>query len=171
MDFYIKNKIITLDKNTLPDEKTLVGDNTGYIARFKFDSEWEGLVKTARFIGRGGQYADEVLTKDDSCEFPLAILKSGLVEVGVFAGNLKASMGTKLRINPSILEKLGLPADPPPDVYTQLTEMIKEIRDTAVSDEEVQEAVNKYLEENPVEVPTSTVKMWSEEDFTEGEEV
>lgn len=171
MDFYIKNKRCTLDKNTLPDEENLVGDNTDYTAHFFFDEEWEGLVKTARFVGCNDKYADAVLAEDDTCEIPLAILKSGVVRVGVFAGDLVASTGAILAIDPSILDKLGLPADPPPEVYAQLLEMIEEIRDKAVSDEEVQDAVNNYLAENPVEVPTSTVKMWSEEDFAEGEEV
>ena len=170
MDFYIKNKRCILDKNTLPDAENLVGDNTDYMARFIFDEEWDGLVKTARFVGCNDKYADAVLAKDDTCEVPLAILKSGVVRVGVFAGDLVASTGAIMAIDPSILDKLGLPADPPPDVYTQLVKMVEEIRETAVSDEEVQEAVNNYLEENPVEVPTTTVKMWTEEDFAEGEE-
>lgn len=152
MDFYIKNKRCILDKNTLPDEKTLVGDNTDYTARFIFDEEWNGLMKTARFVGCNDKYADAVLTEDDTCEIPLAILKSGVVRVGVFAGNLAASTGAMLSIAPSILDRLGLPADPPPDVYTQLMDMIVEIRDKAVSDEEVQEAVKAYFQENGTSV-------------------
>ena len=171
MDFYIKNKRCILDKNTLPDAENLVGDNTDYKARFIFDEEWNGLVKTARFVGCNDKYADVVLAEDDTCEIPLAILKSGVVRVGVYAGDLTASTGAILAIDPSILDKLGLPADPPPDVYTQLMDMIVEIRDKAVSDEEVQEAVDNYLTENPVEVPTTTIKTWTEEDFAEGEEV
>ena len=169
MDFYIKNKVITLDEGTLPPEG-IIGDNTDYVARFIFDEEWAGKIKTAKFIGRG-KFKECVLDDNDTCEIPLEILKSGIVDVGVFAGNLKTSTKAMLVVKPSILDKYGLPADPQPDVYAQLLEMIEEIRDKAVSDEEVQEAVNNYLAENPVEVPTTTVKMWSEEDFAEGEEV
>ena len=54
MDFYIKNKIIQLDKESLKeDEKKVIGDNTEYVANFIFDEEWNGKVKTARFINNG----------------------------------------------------------------------------------------------------------------------
>lgn len=147
MDFYIKDKIITLDKNTLPPDG-VVGDNTGYTANFFFDDGWTGGEKTARFIGNDGKHKDVILN-GDSCEFPPEVMKSGLVRVGVFAGNLETTTPAIVPIRASILDKDGLPADPTPDVYTQLTEMIKEIRDKAVSDEEIAEAVRKYMEDNP----------------------
>ena len=146
MDFYIKDKIITLDKDTLPPEG-VVSDNAYYFARFFFDEEWEGKEKTARFIGKKG-YKDMVLEKD-WCYIPLESMKSGLLLVGVYAGDLQSTTAARVPILASILDDDGLPADPTPDVYTQLTEMIKEIRDKAVSDEEIAEAVRQYMESNP----------------------
>lgn len=146
MDFYIKDKIITLDKDTLPPEG-VVGDNSDYIANFFFDEEWEGKEKTARFIGKTG-YKD-VFLNQDSCNFPLEVLKGGLVLVGVYAGDLESSTAARVPVLASILNDDGLPANPTPDVYAQLTEMIKEIRDKAVSDEEIAEAVRQYMEANP----------------------
>lgn len=147
MDFYIKDKIITLDEDTLPPDG-VVGDNAEYIANFFFDEGWTGREKTARFIRNDGFYKDQVL-KDDSCKFPPEIMKGGLVRVGVFAGNLEVTTPARVPVRVSILEEEGLPADPTPEVYVQLTEMIKEIRDKAVSDEEIAEAVSKYMEANP----------------------
>ena len=155
MDFYIKDKIITLDKNTLPPEG-VVGDNAYYFAKFFFDEEWSGKVKTARFIGRKG-YKDMVL-QDDWCYIPLESMKSGLLLVGVYAGeDLQSTTAARVPIIASVLDDDGLPADPTPDVYTQLTEMIREIRDKNVSDEQISEAVRKFMEANsPITITTLT---------------
>lgn len=166
MDFYIKNKIIQLDKKSLiEEEKKPVSHNTGYIANFIFDEEWNGKEKTARFIN-GDKYKD-VLLVDDKCEIPIEIMGS-IVEVGVFAGNLKSTTATYVRFLPDILEKYGLPADPAPEIYTQILEMIKNIKEEAVTDEEIQEAVDKYLNENPVQPTTITYKSWSVIDIEGG---
>ena len=117
IEFYVSEKFITVDEDTLP-KKGMVGDNTKYIAHFNFDSEWDGLAKTARFY-HGSLFKNMVL-EDDTCEFPIEILKSGFVTVGVFGGNLTASTGVKIPMWASILQKDGLPADPTPDVYAQL---------------------------------------------------
>lgn len=154
MDFYIKDKIITLDKDTLPPEG-VVGDNAFYFANFFFDEEWEGKEKTARFIGKTG-YKDMVLN-NDWCYIPLEVMKSGLVLVGVYAGDLEASTAARLPVLASILNDDGLPADPTPDVYTQLRDMIIEIRDQNVSDEQIDEAVRRFMEANsPITITTLT---------------
>ena len=146
MDFHIKDKIITLDEASLPPEG-VVGDNAYYFANFFFDAEWEGKEKTARFIGKKG-YKDMVLN-NDWCYIPLEVMKSGLVLVGVFAGDLQSTTPARLPVIASILEDDGLPADPTPDVYTQLRDMIIEIRDKNVTDEQIDEALRKYMEANP----------------------
>lgn len=146
MDFHIKDKIITLDETTLPPEG-VVGDNAFYSAKFFFDKEWEGQEKTARFIGKKG-YKDMVLN-EDWCYIPLEVMKSGLLLVGVYAGALQSSTAARVPVYASILEDDGLPADPSPDVYTQLRNMIIEIRDKAVSDEQISEAIRKFMESNP----------------------
>lgn len=163
MIFYIENKVIRFDKKTL-DGKKVVGDNTDYLAQFVFDEEWEGKTKTARFINND-EYVDVILDENDSCYIPLEVMKSGNMNVGVYAGNLTTTTPVKVKITASILEDDGLPADPTPDVYMQLAAKIQEIKDASVSDEEIQEAVDKYLEENPVEMPTTTIITWSEEEL------
>lgn len=167
MDFYIKNKIIQLDKKSLiKEEKKLVSHNTGYIANFIFDEEWDGKEKTARFIS-GDKYKD-VLLIDDKCEIPIDTMGS-IVEVGVFAGNLKSTTATYVRFLPDILMKYGLPADPTPEIYAQILERIENIREEAVTEEEIQEAVDNYLRENPVQPTTITYKSWTSVDIEEAE--
>ncbi len=123
MDFYIKEKIITLDEETLP-EKGLVGHNGEYVADFHFDSEWFGKVKTARFT-RGKEYADVILI-NDSCVFPQNMTE-GAVEVGVYAAGLKTTTAAVVSFLPSVLQKEGVPADPEPDVYNQLLERFDDL--------------------------------------------
>lgn len=127
MDFYIKNKIIQLDKQSL-QKKKIIGDNTEYVANFIFDEEWNGKVKTARFINNG-IYKDVILNDKDSCNIPIEVMKSGIVEVGVYAGNLQTTTATCVMITPSILEKYGIPADPTPELYTQIMELLENIKE------------------------------------------
>lgn len=166
VEFYVADRICTLDESTLP-KKSVVGDNTDYIAHFNFDKEWAGKEKTARFIN--AKVIKERLLVNDSCAFPPEILKSGLIKVGVFTHDI-ISTEARVPINASILDEGGLPADPTPDIYQQLLKEIADIRDNSVSDEEIEAAVQKYLEQNPIEIPSVTIRQWSEEDIKEGEE-
>ena len=50
--------------------------NLDYVAEFHFDEEWNGKVKTARFV-QNKEYFDVVLA-DDRCEIPP--LKTGFVK-------------------------------------------------------------------------------------------
>lgn len=110
MDFIIKDKIIKLDKASLEGKK-VVSYNSGYEARFIFDEEWDDLTKTARFIN-DGEYMDVELDANDACEIPIDILKSGTLEVGVYAGNLSTTTAAKVSVKPSIVEDSGSPLDP-----------------------------------------------------------
>lgn len=124
MKFYIENKVIKIDRATLP--KKIIGDNTDYPAEFVFDEEWDGLTKTARFR-HDDDYADIILDENDSCLVPGYMLKSSRVRVGVFAGNLKVTNPENFKVNPSILEEDGLPVDPTPDVYAQIMERLDQV--------------------------------------------
>ena len=124
LNFIVKDRIIKFDKSSLTEK--VVGDNTGYVANFIFDEEWTNKVKTARFI-KDGTYVDMILDDNDQCDIPLEVLKSGTLEVGVFAGNLRSSTSCKVSIKPSILESNRLPAAPTDDVYAQIIEKVEAI--------------------------------------------
>ena len=162
MDFYINNKIIQLDKKTLPIDEPLVSYNKGYEANFIFDEEWDGLVKTVRFIN-GDRYKDVILI-DDKCEFPIDIMGS-VVAVGVFAGDLKSTNASYVLFLPSILEKFGIPVDPTPEVYLQVIRMIQEIQNKAVTDEQIEEALDDYFEENPIDTEDINLEALSNTDI------
>lgn len=124
LNFIVKDRIIKFDKSSLTEK--VVGDNTGYVANFIFDEEWTNKVKTARFI-KDGTYVDVLLDDNDQCDIPLEVLKSGTLEVGVFAGNLRSSTSCKVSIKSSILESNRLPAAPTDDVYAQIIEKVEAI--------------------------------------------
>lgn len=94
--------------------------NSDYIAEFHFDEEWNGKVKTARFV-QNGEYVDVVLT-NDRCEIPP--LKTGFVRVGVFTDSMTSTYAD-VYYKTSIKDGSGNPAKPPEDVYAQLTALIE----------------------------------------------
>lgn len=94
--------------------------NSDYIAEFHFDDEWNGKVKTARFV-QNGEYVDVVLA-DDRCQIPP--LKTGFIRVGVFTDSMTSTYAD-VYYKTSIKDGSGNPTEPPEDVYAQLTALIE----------------------------------------------
>ena len=100
----------------------IVCDNSDYTAVFDFDAEWdEYTTKTARFV-YGGRYTDVVFSGNE-CPVPV-IQDTRAVTVGVFAGDLHTTTPAYFACVPSILCGNGIPADPTPDVYAQIMELL-----------------------------------------------
>lgn len=119
--------------------------NSDFVVDFAFDGEWENADhKTARFI-HGEEHTD-VPFSGNRCEIP-KIFGVKTMEVGVFSGDLRTTTAATVLCKKSILCKAGTPADPSPDVYTQVMEFLNK----GVSAEQIAKAVADYLEENPVE--------------------
>lgn len=116
MEFNISNRIISI-----VEKKKQLSYNSDYIAHFTFDEEWNGAIKTARFI-QFGEYVDVVLDNNDSCSIP--IFKNGWVIVGVFSNTMTTTY-TEIYFNRTVKDENGNPEEPTPDVYSQLLEMIK----------------------------------------------
>ena len=118
--------------------------NSDFVIGFVFDDEWETFgAKTARFI-HGGEHTDIVFTGTE-CKVP-KILNVKKMEVGVFAGDLYTTTPALVQCRKSILCDSGTPADPPPDVYAQLIEMLN----NGVTTEQIAKAVADYFEKNPI---------------------
>ena len=116
------------------DEKiaSVVGDplyvcgNSDYIVKFHFDAEWAGHeTKTARFIKSNKEYID-VLFSGNQCAVPI-IDNTPYVRIGVYAGNLCTTTAAIVNAQRSILCGSGVPADPDPDIYTQMLEKLDEL--------------------------------------------
>ena len=115
----VKNKVARADR------AIIVCDNSDYTAVFDFDDEWSAYdTKTARFV-YGGRYTDVVFTGNE-CPVPV-IQDTRAVTVGVFAGDLHTTTPAYFACVPSILFGNGIPADPTPDVYAQIMELLNNI--------------------------------------------
>ena len=118
------HKTIVFDVNerniSSDDAGEWISFNDDYIAMFRFDSEWDNKIKTAEFIQGNDKY--ERVLKNDKCEVPP--LKSGLVRVGVYTSKM-TSTPVLIGIRRSIKDFSGVPAEPPEDVYAQLTALVE----------------------------------------------
>ena len=139
----IKTKIA----KTTSDVQYVCG-NSDYLIRFSFDDEWDQYeTKTARIVNGDGEYHDVVFT---GCECDMPIISNAYaIKIGVFAGNLHTTTPAYVPAVKSILCGAGTPADPPEDVYAQIMEMLN-AGGGEVTDEQIAQAVSKYLEENPI---------------------
>lgn len=101
---------------------TIVCGNSDYVIEFTFDSEWDNHpTKTARFIS-GGAYVD-VVFEGNTVAVPIQRDVLALA-VGVYSGNLVTTTPALISCQKSILCEDGLPADPAPDVYAQIIELL-----------------------------------------------
>ena len=102
----------------------IVCGNSDYVISFNFDDEWAAHhTKTARFIWNG-QYQDVVFT-GTTCKVPV-LSNTTMVAVGVYAGDLSTTTPALIGCDKSILCGGGLPADPAPDVYAQIMELLND---------------------------------------------
>lgn len=153
IDICVKDKLAkVLTKNAFA-----VCGNSDYEIRFDFDDEWAAYdTKTARFR-YAGSFTD-ILFSGDSCTMPI-IQNASFVEIGVFAGNLHTTTPAYIPLIKSITSAGGTPEDPPESVYNQLMELIKGIG--TISPEDIDKAVEAYLEAHPIKETDPTVPAWA----------
>lgn len=94
----------------------------------------------------------------DTTELPVCTVP-GVVQIGLFAGDIRTSRVAILRALPSVRSAAGAPADPAPDVYDQLMELINGMGGAKPDD--IAKAVADYLAEHPVEETDPTVPKWA----------
>lgn len=139
----IKNRIATV----APGEFIVCG-NEDYSIAFDFDDEWSGIyTKTARFY-HNGRYEDYVFTGNTVAAPEFANITH--VEVGVFAEEITTTPA-RIPCLKSILCRGGLVYEPPDDVYAQIIALVNELSEKGATDEQIASAVERYLDENPVE--------------------
>lgn len=104
-----------------PADRIVCG-NSDYQIAFDFDEEWNAYnAKTARFIWNN-QYVD-VVFQGTVCQVPV-MTDTILCAVGVFAGDLYTTTPAWITCDKSILCGGGVPAEPTPDVYTQIMALL-----------------------------------------------
>ena len=150
--------ITVAHKVAVSDTTTIVCDNSDYTVHWTLDEEWSAYdTKTMRTIYMDGTYTDKVFSGDVTA-LPVCTVP-GAVQIGLFAGDLRTSRVAILRALPSVRSAAGAPADPTPDVYDQLMELIKGLG--GVEPDDIAKAVADYLAAHPIEETDPTVPEWA----------
>lgn len=154
--------ITVAHKVAVSDTTTIVCDNSDYMVHWTLDDEWSAYdTKTMRTIYMDGTFEDKVFS-GDTIELPVCTVP-GAVQIGLFAGNIRASRMAILRALPSVRSAAGAPADPPESVYDQLMERMAQLEtsDWAQNDPTAKDYVRNrthYVsQENGVVVPEQEV--------------
>lgn len=152
IEIAVKDKIATAADGAL-----YICGNSDYVVDFHFDSEWDAYdTKTARFV-YNGTYQDQVF-QGTQCPVP-AIVGARGIAVGVFAGNMSTTTPAYISARRSILCDSGVPADPAPDVYAQIMELIQGLGEP--DPENIAAAVADYIRNNPISETDPTVPDWA----------
>lgn len=115
-------KVMVRDKIAAADQVRYVCGNSDYALSFDFDEEWSKYEhKTARFI-YNGRFVDVVFSGNE-CPVPI-ISNTYNIKVGVYAGDLSTTTPAYIPATKSILCDNAPPADPTPDVYAQIMELL-----------------------------------------------
>lgn len=155
--------ITVAHKVAVSDTQSIVCDNSDYTVHWTLDEEWSAYdTKTMRTIYMDGTFTDKVFSGDTTA-LPVCTVPNA-VQIGLFAGDIRTSRVAILRALPSILSAAGAPADPTPDVYDQLMEIIKGLG--GADPEAIKTAVAEYLTEHPIEETDPTVPKWAKEEIT-----
>lgn len=118
--------ITVAHKVAVSDTQSIVCDNSDYTVHWALDEEWSAYdTKTMRTIYMDGTYTDKVFS-GDTIALPVCTVP-GVVQIGLFAGNLRTSRVAILRALPSVRSAAGAPEDPPKNVYDQLMERMAQL--------------------------------------------
>lgn len=148
----VKNKIALSAGST-----EYICGNSDFVIDFDFDAEWDAYeTKTARFI-YGGSYQDMIF-QGSQCAVPV-ISNTNTILCGVYAGDLHTTTPALIRARKGILCGNSAPADPAPDVYAQMMELINSMGE--VDPEAIAAAVAEYMAAHPLEETDPTVPAWA----------
>jgi hypothetical protein len=122
--------ITVAHKVAVSDTQSIVCDNSDYTVHWALDEEWSAYdTKTMRTIYMDGTFTDKVFA-GDMVKLPVCTVP-GVVQIGLFAGDIRTSRVAILRALPSVRSAAGAPADPTPDVYDQLMARINDLGDVS----------------------------------------
>lgn len=154
--------ITVAHKVAVSDTQSIVCDNSDYMVHWTLDEEWAAYdTKTMRTIYMDGTFTDTVFS-GDVIALPVCTVP-GVVQIGLFAGDIRTSRVAILRALPSVRSAAGAPADPTPDVYDQLMARMAQLEtsDWAQNDPTAKDYVRNrthYVsQENGVIVPEQEV--------------
>ena len=119
------------------------------------NNRWLDYTMSAVFFTSWSKTVYEVMLEGDSCIVPHEVLdKPGKLYIGIRGVKddlVKASTLVVYKIEKGAPTGTATAMEPTPDVYQQILKRLDEI-DLGVPDAQIEEAVRKYLENNPVNV-------------------
>lgn len=93
------------------------------------DEEWnEYDLKTMRVVQLDGTILPDTVFSGSTCSLPVVTVP-GVVQIGLYAGDIRTSRMAVMRALSSALTHGGAPADPPESVYNQLMERMAQLED------------------------------------------
>lgn len=150
--------ITVAHKVAVSDTQSIVCDNSDYTVHWTLDEDWSAYdTKTMRTIYMDGTFTDKVFSGAE-VELPVCTVP-GVVQIGLFAGDIRTSRVAIMRALPSVRSAAGAPADPTPDVYDQIMEIINGLG--SVDPDDIAKAVADYLAAHPIEETDPTVPEWA----------
>ena len=149
----IEYSVIHQKLNKESADEYVVANSKNYLrTKFTFQSdEWNGVKKTASFVSNFDNPVLQILDENDECLVPPECIKSGTLSVSVFGGDLITTNVCTVTIFESGYIEGVTPEPPTPDVYQQILNLLESLEAGTIPDDKIAEAVNKYLEENPVQ--------------------
>lgn len=119
------------------------------------NNRWLDYTMSAVFFTSWSKTVYEVMLEGNSCIVPHEVLdKPGKLYIGIRGVKddlVKASTLVVYKIEKGAPTGTATAMEPTPDVYQQILKRLNEI-DLGVPDAQIEEAVTKYLEANPVEI-------------------
>jgi hypothetical protein len=155
--------ITVAHKVAVSDTQSIVCDNSDYTVHWTLDEDWSAYdTKTMRTIYMDGTYKDTVFN-GDVIALPVCTVP-GVVQIGLFAGDIRASRMAIMRALPSVRSAAGAPEDPEPNVYDQIMEIINGLG--GVDPDDIAKAVADYLAAHPIGETDPTVPEWAKAKIT-----
>ena len=125
LDFFVDEQFIRAPHHRV------VADSRDYLtARFSFGEAWQGLTKTAVFLGADGR-AYHMLLTDDACAVPPQVLRPTQFFVSVFGGDRLTTDRVAVEVAASGFVEGITPPPTTADIYTQLTQVFDTAREAA----------------------------------------
>ena len=151
-------EIIIAVQNKLPilagTVQSIVAGNSDYTIRFLFDDQWEEGEKTVYFVRSNGYAYAPVKTVDGVVNVPVQSgvnLMSQLL-VGVRQGDVKTSRPCGIAVYPAISDAIKDDAvQPKESLWEMVLDRLDELEKNGVSETQIAAAVEKYLEEHPID--------------------
>lgn len=151
-------EIIIAVQNKLPilagAVQHIVADNSDYTIRFLFDDQWEEGEKTVYFVRSNGYAYAPVKTVDGVVQVPIQTdvsLMSQLL-IGVRQGEVKTSRPCGIAVYPAISDAIKDDAvQPKESLWEMVLDRLDELEKNGVSETQIAAAVEKYLEEHPID--------------------